>query len=801
MAEFNPQTPDAGTPNFSGVSQGTGTNRTFETLFSGLTETVGNFVKVKDAQTQGEIQDKAQSIFDQTNQEFGVDAPSGLSSELETMKTLQSALEQGKISQVNYYGRLATLSKQLRTRYPGYESIVDQTIQSVTGTRPANAYRDAIFQELQNVQESASSEVKFKRQWEKENEAVIAALYGEDYFMNPEKYDFDSVRSKVSQFKGRKELIDSESNELTLMSKRGEFNDKRASRAIDRDFSFTVESVLNKSLGLNQPSAIEQINQFIASGGGDKTSLDQFITNVSGLEASLRAELTSKGRQKYTSSGILSADEVNKAVEAALFPIVKAKEAVLGGDFKLAAKYATLNKAITDQQLNEMMESSPEFKAGVGLSTVNQALGDQFFGERQNTFETLAIEVAGRAMAGQPDAVKRVVESGNQPVARQVVDESFRAITDPKLSGTNFSNLVDQLFGPQAIDFMSPKVVSADDLESVYLKFLRPEVTQAIVQRGSKEDLRKYTEWALDKVQAIPAFRAAAGNVNSLIASDPNVRVEFDPNNLRLKLYANNTGSTIATKLGLKPYARTVDAFNKAMVVLGPIFEANGEDAPNLAKEVVKSLNIDLENRDPQGFWNWILGQMDMSASAAESDSSSKEVAAEAGLDDGEMSFLFSDETDLEDGLSSPSGSVASAGKGYTTVRKEDGSTVRRTGTRAWRNNNPGNLEYGAFARQKGAIGSDGRFAVFPSYESGRSAKESLLFESASYRDKTIAAAISRYAPSSENDTGAYTRSVARAVGVPPSTRLSDLSKVQRKRLLDAMERIEGFKAGKEEPA
>ena len=139
---------------------------------------------------------------------------------------------------------------------------------------------------------------------------------------------------------------------------------------------------------------------------------------------------------------------------------------------------------------------------------------------------------------------------------------------------------------------------------------------------------------------------------------------------------------------------------------------------------------------------------------------------------------------------------VVSAGAGWTEVALADGTTQRREGTRAWRNNNPGNIEYGPFARAHGAVGTDGRFAVFPSYEAGRAAKGALLFESASYRDRTIAGAINRYAPPVENDTNAYASTVAAAVGVPLTTRISSLSPEQRDSMLDAMEKVEGFRPG-----
>lgn len=143
---------------------------------------------------------------------------------------------------------------------------------------------------------------------------------------------------------------------------------------------------------------------------------------------------------------------------------------------------------------------------------------------------------------------------------------------------------------------------------------------------------------------------------------------------------------------------------------------------------------------------------------------------------------------------------VLGAGKGWTEVAGPDGKSVRREGARNWRNNNPGNIEYGDFAKRLGAIGTDGRFAVFPSYEAGRKAKASLLFENPNYKDKTLSAAISRYAPSFENDTGGYISAVAKATGVSPDTVLSNLTPDQREAMMDAMQKVEGFRPGKEMP-
>jgi hypothetical protein len=138
---------------------------------------------------------------------------------------------------------------------------------------------------------------------------------------------------------------------------------------------------------------------------------------------------------------------------------------------------------------------------------------------------------------------------------------------------------------------------------------------------------------------------------------------------------------------------------------------------------------------------------------------------------------------------------VVETGNGYSVVRRQDGTLERRQGARNWRNNNPGNIEFGEFARSAGAIGTDGRFAVFPSVEAGRKALESKLFEAGDYRNLKLSDAVARYAPAGENDTAAYSSALLSAVG-GSDRRMGDYSQQDRRRIMDAIERREGFNVG-----
>lgn len=86
---------------------------------------------------------------------------------------------------------------------------------------------------------------------------------------------------------------------------------------------------------------------------------------------------------------------------------------------------------------------------------------------------------------------------------------------------------------------------------------------------------------------------------------------------------------------------------------------------------------------------------------------------------------------------------------------------------RGLRNNNPGNIRYGKFAQDQGAIGKDsGGFAIFQTAEDGLRALGELLRSYARRGLNTVRGVINRWAPPSENDTGAYVGAVAKRLGV-----------------------------------
>jgi len=100
-------------------------------------------------------------------------------------------------------------------------------------------------------------------------------------------------------------------------------------------------------------------------------------------------------------------------------------------------------------------------------------------------------------------------------------------------------------------------------------------------------------------------------------------------------------------------------------------------------------------------------------------------------------------------------------------------------GSRAQRNCNPGNIDFDSWSKAHGAVletipngyNESPRFAAWPNAQDGWTALHDLLISD--YLGLTVAQAIAKFAPSTENDTEQYIKNVCSFASVTPETILT----------------------------
>lgn len=131
-------------------------------------------------------------------------------------------------------------------------------------------------------------------------------------------------------------------------------------------------------------------------------------------------------------------------------------------------------------------------------------------------------------------------------------------------------------------------------------------------------------------------------------------------------------------------------------------------------------------------------------------------------------------------------GKVKKAKGGASVPFYQNGGTDPNDPTRADRNNNPGNIKYGPFAKKYGAKKDKDGFAIFPSREKGLSAMQNLL-KSPAYSNLTVRQAINKW---TGGDPYNYN------LGPITSKKVADLSADQFSDVINTMTRGEGTRYG-----
>ncbi len=154
------------------------------------------------------------------------------------------------------------------------------------------------------------------------------------------------------------------------------------------------------------------------------------------------------------------------------------------------------------------------------------------------------------------------------------------------------------------------------------------------------------------------------------------------------------------------------------------------------------------------------------------------------------MNRVWSDTNDV---LSKPISATDAPNKVDVIYTRADGSQyLQKGGTRVWRNNNPGALEF-SYQKDSGIIGRAYRFAVFPDEETGMKELNRVL-RTDKYQSKTILNAMETYAPRSDgNNPVYYANVIAKRLGVGVNTAMSTLSESQLQTMAQVIQQMEGW--------
>ena len=628
MAEFNPDIGSAPAPDFTGVSRGTGPNRAFEALFSGVGNALEQGVRTADTYIQNKIEDEARYGFETQNQKLGLDpdvVPSEITQTSEGLSTLALAHQQGKVTPEYYYNRLAATMKSLRAKYPGYEKEVDDIIQKVTGTRPANAFRDLLFQNLAQAQQAAASSQTKTQTFVQNN----AKYLNEDEILNPEKYGgLEGLAVTINLRKSREYQWEAEEKQIDR-------DQKLALPTLNQRFNFTAAdalSQLSKAVGFGDQSFDVGLRNL----GSKGFTPEQQAAAVAGIDAVI-AQTEAKMLQDQTRPAFstLPPTTLRDMRMAALQPLRDIRDKIAGKDYSGAAILAASLQLSQDQAKAQLYKTDPRFTTLDALKNIapdvvntmtneiiQESGSSRTFFDRVSTYNLVGGVIQGadtsNAIIDRLENNPKLTQTQKNSEAGAYVDGLTRTLGKADIPSEQLSQIILKNYAEDSGADRLWSAVTSDQKLTLYSKLFSPEITKKVFENGSDEAKAAYQNAAVNRFQNIPEFREAAANLSEQLPYAQFAKASYDPRTNRLRIDVDRSAMA---NLGyfqrdnqqaeIQRLGKFADKFNQALTIMAPIIEAAGGDETEGIKRLLSDMNVELNGGKKTGVYYWLSTVVD----------------------------------------------------------------------------------------------------------------------------------------------------------------------------------------------
>lgn len=590
MAEFNKPLQDALPPQYVNASQGKQYqgNQGMSMLTEGFTKAFEGLIKGLDESVQENIRQDTQGGFDAINKEFGINAatvnqhpipgpndiqnqtaanqplPQTIENAQRQLQSLQQGFASGAINETHYWGRMNSLVRQLRGKYPGYRTQIDNIVSDVTGSRPANQLRNELFQEWKTQGTKA----------EKTYETTVENGIKQGHFrgfqfvggrpIDPETNQpmtLDAMRTRIATREGDEKLLQQNQAQLNFDVEREKVDKKKVQSTMGTELSQKFNTIL-RDASTSIGSTYAKINKMVGDSQSGLLSnkppspeeLQQLTVLFDQLQGQIRALGDSTYIKPWDETGDpkknykywVPKEDFDKEFAAATLPLDTLRQAIFGkegvnvGLLKATSTYLESQKnynqrtLLTDvpalQYLKTLTDIAGPQATGLYMtlipggadalqSSILQAhkLRYQARDRSDPQFESLADDAK--------DAKKKGAEK--QYFDGQV-GSFLNEIKSKELSPEMKGKTVQYIFGPKNNGIWAQ--MDPVTRHEYFKKITSPEVHAEMVKLRNAGDTvayDQYRNWTLNASQAY--LKSAVADLNNLTIDRRQVMVQFDP--------------------------------------------------------------------------------------------------------------------------------------------------------------------------------------------------------------------------------------------------------------------------------
>lgn len=631
MADFYTNVPET-TADWTNTSKGYKADSGAADAIKGLGDTLSMGVATADNYYQGTIKEQAKTateeLFNASGNAGAVATEGGIKGKqtpqevqqgYDQLSLLKQAAKNGTLKDSSFWAQAELISRQLKTRYPGYWEQIDGDMSQLLGRKPAIALHAELEQERKDKSSNADKERTNAMHAARTvglSEVFVAENQGKPIPTN-------EINRLVAEREGLKWTQESASRAYTAKKQANEATQDDALLAQRNSAQAEVAVLLSDSmspLGRNVAEYREYAQRLDAikkSGQPIPAEMQAAATALAGQINQSVADIQNKYTLQY--GDVVPANKAKENIGYLKDFASNLTANVQQADMNYTESNVALLKSLTTGDNFQFLTSNDALRMSASITAM---LGPQ----AQISFET---RNADKPIIKERDiAIQRTMEN-HQLLHGKSMTESINAmmsqgVTDPKAYAAHVgraldaavaqemppqvkSNALESLYGQKNMDFLNTSVPEAERLP-MFMKMSAPAMIKQLSDLHDKgtisnDDFQKHVTWVSNN--AVQLIRDRAADVNAIATDRKSISVKYNETNQLLDTSKVNYTPEAMSLVGRKvneasenflagDQRRAVGDVNNILRIMKTLTETTGGDPKLLIPELLEKSGIDV---------------------------------------------------------------------------------------------------------------------------------------------------------------------------------------------------------------
>lgn len=534
----------------------TAVDNTASQLLSGVGTLFNNAVGALDNTIKRTIDERSREQMDQVFNEFGVNdttliegtdissepIPSDIGKAERNLQKLTQARSQGGITDNAYWARVNSISRQLRSRFPGHIDYIDQTISKVSGGNPQLAILRNLMEQQGKVEGAALREEKERSDFIDKHLAIMPS----DYTDRTKYPTLDSLRKQVQPYLAAKEARAMEREGIAVARERGELTDKMEIESAARTAGDVAIKLLNDGMSTIGEKHTDVVQSIRALGNGEAPATPEALTDLRAKFNAFKYEYTQGLDTKLTQEyGQLSSKAREEARKVGLNMIESMETAITDKNVGLLNMLANANEAYKQGDQKTLLENFPEIRF---VQAIKETSGPEFASALLNVensevrtvltrlaTQSAIVDVFGAKKTIQESVLRQKALGNNDPAIAYVVSgKAVDVLTNPKQTPAARKVAANALFSTGNASFVSSLNPTSRDgskaqHSAAFNRLVNPNVHKAMVElrdSGDTESWDNYVSWSNNTFTAV--YKQNADMIAQAAQNNENLRISWN---------------------------------------------------------------------------------------------------------------------------------------------------------------------------------------------------------------------------------------------------------------------------------